>query len=643
VSYRSSLRALTGVVALALVATACSGGSSKGAKTSTTKANTPTTAVGGGTGSLLVNPLFVAKDASGKSIGGTNPVTVRIGPSSDHKLRVGFTEDEVAGTGDQWQAAGWSAVTVATLLIGAPLTDREVDFDVTGKIDGPSAGGLMTVATLALMRGDKLLPDITMTGTINPDGTIGPVGGIPYKVDGVLLAHKKRMLIPAGQRNSANASGQLVDVVQEGQRKGITVTEVDNIYDAYKAFTGKDLPRTQPASTVKLDEASYQKLKAKVETWNARFSTSVGEFNSLTPTIRGDLQSIADQANSYHQQATKLSDEGLQAGAFQKAVAAAAFANAAAHTGQNLQILLTQGVRAFVSRIKASESVAGQVNGLVDELKTFTPATVSDAGALIAAYGNAIDAVSFSLSGQNLLAASASTAQQAATQATLGAVYYDLAGTLVDASKDVLDVGRDLGGAKPGAKLDLNGIADFFRRAAEANLNAFESLIIEPAANDANISVAAAKARFADNDSDYALAVSGLNVMGGLQRYFGNAASSDYAEIGGAVSLYNRSAGLLAKYYSLGEVDPKTLDVTGISNDQAFSAAIDLAQNQLASTVALLSSKSVSPTIAVADNEVAGVDREGSASDKLNALTEYWDGYLSGRVLAYIGGFADKL
>jgi Archaeal serine proteases len=498
----------------------------------------------------------------------------------------------------------------------------------------------MTVATLALMRGDKLKPDITMTGTINPDGTIGPVGGIPYKVDGVLAAHKTKMLIPAGQRNSADDSGTLVDVVQLGQRKGVTVTEVDNIYDAYKAFTGNDLPRAAPATDVKLDETTYQKLKAKVETWNARFSTSVGEFNSLAPTIRNDLQSIADQANSYHQQATKLSDEGLQAGAFQKAVQAAAFANAAAHTGQSFQILLTQGVRPFVSRIKASQSVTGQVNGLVDELKTFTPETVSDTGALIAAYGNAIDAVSFSQSGANLLNASASTAAQAATQATLGAVYYDLAGTLVTASKDVLDVGRGLGGPKLGSKLDLNDIADFFRKAAEANLNAFESLIIEPAANDANISLASAKGRFANNDSDYSLSVSGLNVMGGLQKYFGDAATSDYAEIGGAVSLYNRTAGLIAKYYSLGEVDPTTLNVTGISNDQAFTAAIELAQNQLASTVGLLRAKSVSPTIAVADNEIAGVDREGTPSDKLSALTDYWDGYLSGRVLAYIGGFA---
>jgi hypothetical protein len=629
------LRVLCVVVGATLVAAACGSSSSKGAK-----GTTPTTSATGGTGSLTVYPLFVSTDASGKSTGGTNPVTVRIGPSSDHKLRVGFTEDEVAGTGDQWEAAGWSAVTVATLLTGAPLTDREVDFDVSGRIDGPSAGALMTVATLALRRGDKLKSDITMTGTINPDGTVGPVGGIPYKVDGVVKAHKKIMLIPAGQRNSPNDNNQLVDVVALGARKHISVREVDNVYDAYKAFTGKTLPRATAATDVSLSESTYQKFEAKVETWNAKYSTSVGQFNSLAPSIRSDLHSIVVDANDAHAQSVKLADEGLQAGAFQKAVSAAAFAAAAADTGQNLQILLTQGVRPFVSHIKASESISGQVTGLVDELKTFTPETVSDAGALISAYGNAIDAVSLSQFGQKLLDAPAATTEQAAEQVTEGAVYYDFAGTIVDAAKDVLDIGRDLGGAKLGKKLDLNDIADFFRRAAEANLNAFDSLIIEPAANQLNISIANARARFTDNDTDYALAVNGDDIIPALQKYFGSAAISDYAEIGAAVSLYNRTAGLLAKYYALGDVDPKTLDVTGISNQPAFSAAIDLAQSQIASVVGDLRSKKVNPTIAVADNEIAGIDREGSASDKLDALTEYWDGYLSGRVLAYIGGFA---
>ncbi len=617
---------------LAIVGAACGGGS--GGKSSSTSSTSSSR-----TGSVAVNPLFVATGPDGTSTGGTNPVTVRIAPSTDQKLRVGFTEDEVAGTGDQWRAAGWGAVTVATLLTGADLRNREVDFDVTGKIDGPSAGGLMTVATLSLMRGDRIQPDITMTGTINPDGTIGPVGGIPYKVDGVLAAHKKRMLIPVGQRNSKDDSGQLVDVIDEGRRKGVEVTEVRDVYEAYKAFTGKDLPRPAPATDVSLDNQAYDKLKAKAESWLAKFQTAAGSFNSLDPSMQQNLQSIANDANTAQQQAKKLSDEGLQAGAFQKAVEAAGLANAAVQTGQALQIYLTQGADAFVAKVKGSQSVGDQVKGLVDEFKTFQPQSVSDAAALIGAYGNAIDAISLSQFGENQFNAKASSTEEALQQYTVGAVYYELSGTFADASRDILDVGRGLGGAKLGTKIDLPGVAEFFRRAAEANLNAFETVVIEPAANKENVSAAAAKESFSGKDLEYALATTGLDVMGNLQQYFGAAASSDYAELGGAVSLYNRSAGLLAKYYSLGDVDPKTLEVSGIANSQAYSGSVDLAQRQLAANVGVLRSKQVNPTIAVADNQIGNIQRDGDASQKLDALSSYWDGYLNSRVLAYIGGF----
>ncbi len=626
------------VAVLALVAAACGGSSKKSSPTSSTIAVTSGV---NGTGSVTINPLFVSTSAGGVSTGGTEAVTVRIGPSPDGKLRVGFNEDEVGGTGAQWHAAGWDAVTVATLLTGAPLTNRDVEFDITGKIDGPSAGALMTIAVLSLLRGDKLDSDITMTGTINPDGTVGPVGGIPYKIQGVQAAHKTRMLIPTGQRNSADDSGKLVDVVAKGQQDGITVTEVGDIYDAYKAFTGKDLPRSAPATNVSLDEATYQKLKAKVETWFAKYDSSVSDFRALATPIQTDLKSILDQAAAAKAEANKLSNEGLQAGAFSKAVEAAAFANAASQTGQQLQILLTQGVRPFVTKIEASQSITGQINGLVDTLKTFQPKTVSDAGALAAAYGDAVDAVSLSAFAQNLLDSTAGESlDNQVAQVTEGAVFFEFAGTLVNEASDALDVSRDLGGAALGPKVDTHDVAEFFRRAGEANLSAFETVVIAPEADRLNISENSAKQSFQVADINYGLSVSGLNVMSALQKYFGSASSSDYAELGGAMALYNRTSGLLAKYYSLGVVDPKTLDVTGISNDSAFSAAIDLAQSQLAGGVGLLQSKQVNPTIAVADNEIAGIDREGTASDKLDALTEYWDGYLNTRVLAYLGGFA---
>jgi hypothetical protein len=633
---RCRVRALVVATVVALAAAACGGGSKKSNGTTTTVAGEGAS----GTGSATVNPLFVATDAEGKSTGGTNPVTVLIRPSTDGKLRVGFSEDEVAGTGDQWRAAGWSAVTVATLLTGAPLRNREVQFDVSGRIDGPSAGALMTVAVLSILRNEPMQNDVTMTGAINPDGTIGPVGGIPYKVDGAVEAQKKRMLIPAGQRNATDDDGDPVDVVDVGRRKGVEVSEVEDIFAAYRAFTGKELPRPAPSTNTRLDETTYQKLQAKVTTWLARFDRSVGEFGTLPAAIRQELSGLATDADTAHEQAQKLTQNGLQAGAFSRAIQAAALANAAVRIGQNFQLFLDGDVDGFVSRIRASQAIRGEVRGFVDSLKAYQPKTVSDAGALAGAYADAIDAVSMSEFGESLFNAEAATRAEALQNALIGAVYYELAGTLLEAARDAFDVSRDLGGPPLGTGIDLHDVSEFFRRGGQANLEAFETLIIEPAAERANLSATAAKAAFANADTGYALSVSAVNVMSALEEYFGDAATSDFATLGGSALLYIRAAGLLATYYSLGEIDPETNELTGIKNDRAFQAAIDLAQSQLSGGIGLLQSKQVNPTIAVANNEIAGVEREGDAPDKLEALGTYWTGYINTRVLAYLGGFA---
>jgi hypothetical protein len=265
---------------------------------------------------------------------------------------------------------------------------------------------------------------------------------------------------------------------------------------------------------------------------------------------------------------------------------------------------------------------------------------LSDAAALVAAYGNAVDALTLASFGDQALQAAeqSSTRGDALANAEIGAVYYEFANTLVKSARDVLDVGRGLGGAPVGPDIDTVDVAEFFRKAGEANLVAFDSLVVEPAAESANVSVASAKLSFASNDSNYAAAQSGVNIIGGIEEYFADEAASAYAKLGGAVALYARTAGLLAKYSSLGETD-ESLNVTGIKNQEAFSASIDLAESQLAGGVGVLRGKDVNPVIAVASAEVASVDREGTASEKLDALNEYWSGYLNSRVLAYLGGF----
>ena len=93
-----------------------------------------------------------------------------------------------------------------------------------------------------------------MTGMINPDGTVGPVGGILEKIMGANAKGTKIFLIPSGQ--------SVIQIIEEGKidtvnviehaksRWGITVIEVDDAVDALWYFTGYRIKEDTPPSKV---------------------------------------------------------------------------------------------------------------------------------------------------------------------------------------------------------------------------------------------------------------------------------------------------------------------------------------------------------------------------------------------------------
>lgn len=633
-------RALACGVAIALLAGACGGSSAKLGGAKTTVGGGATTTVSQNR-TVTVWPLAYQNGNPPKGI--STQLDVSVAPSSDKSLRVSFSEDEVAGTGDEWRAAAWSAVTVGTLLTGTPVAGKEFTFKLRGRIDGPSAGTLMTVAVISLLRGDQIKPDITMTGTINPDGTVGPVGGIPYKVDGAVSAKKTRMLIPIGQRNSDDDKGNSVDIVQEGRGKSVEVSETADVYDAYKQFTGVDLPRPGQTGSVRLSERAYQNLKAKADAAIAQVKADAADINALPSEYQSALEGFLTQAQSDVDKAQKLEGEGLQAGAFNSASQAALLSGAALRTGRLLQTYVNQGADAFLTQLNGSVAINDNVEALFEQLKAFQPQSVSDVAAVIAAYGNGTDALSLAGYGDNVLAGidNASSTDEALQIAIYGAFLKEAARALINLAKDTFDVGRGLGGAPLQSGADVAGTADFFRRAAEANLSAFNTVVVNSAANDAGISNDEAQSRFESNDLDYALANSSTNVIeGGIDKFLEKPAS-DYAKLGASISLYARAASLIDKYYSLQAKTDDNGNVTDVGNDQALTNALDLARSQVERAVSLLHDKDVDPTIQVGGYGIAGIEREGAVDDKLTALSEYRAAFLQSRVLAYVGGFSN--
>lgn len=138
------------------------------------------------------------------------------------------------------QGSARLAAMVASDVLG--IDQRSYDFyyiiDISSPIiGGPSAGAALTMATIAAINNWTLDPGVVMTGMINPDESIGPVGGIPYKLEAAAAQNYTLFLVPEGQGTVTLT-------------KLITVREVSTIQEVVKIFTGHELVKPAFNGTV---------------------------------------------------------------------------------------------------------------------------------------------------------------------------------------------------------------------------------------------------------------------------------------------------------------------------------------------------------------------------------------------------------
>ncbi len=130
-------------------------------------------------------------------VGAMIHVSVEIKPGSGRVLVV--TKPLM---GVVFQDAANVAVYVAQKKTGIPLSGSDVIFSVTSDVeipavDGPSAGALMGIVTIAALQNKSLRQDVTITGSIDKDGRIGEIGGVVEKAIAAKKSGKSLILIPS--------------------------------------------------------------------------------------------------------------------------------------------------------------------------------------------------------------------------------------------------------------------------------------------------------------------------------------------------------------------------------------------------------------------------------------------------------------
>ena len=270
----------------------------------------------------------VSRTSSGQLVGVVTDFVITVAPGSGHVYVETWPLAEV-----DMQASARLAAQVAGKVTGIDMSKYDVFIQIKADspiIGGPSAGGTMTVGIIAALEGWSVNPDVMMTGMINPDGTIGPVGGILEKAAAAHQAGVKLFLIPQGQRIQyvqqtekkeiggvveIHSQTEKVDVVQYAkERWGLQVIEVSDIYQAVYYFTGHHLPRPKAPSYVNIDTSflkddaieDYQNTSSYYKTVLKELKESNVDYTTYT-TLQGAL----NQAELDLNQSKEAIDNGM--------------------------------------------------------------------------------------------------------------------------------------------------------------------------------------------------------------------------------------------------------------------------------------------------------------------------------------------
>jgi hypothetical protein len=617
----------------------------------------PASPAGGGTGvsapradvpkggEATVKAVWFRGQPGVKVEGGTADITVRLSPNTKEGASVGVIEEFADGTGNQWRTASWLAAFNASRAVGRSLVEHEYLVRAGGHIDGPSAGMLMTSTMMALLRGRPLLPNTTMTGTINPDGSAGPVGGIVQKMQGAKASGIARFGYPMGTRNHTDlAKNEQVDLHDVGAQLGLEVREIHDLHEAYEFMTGDRLERPVPMEETGLefDSETSQRLRAKVTAWKARLSS---EVTQLKESLRKNQQ-LGRAMNSQLAQLERLIG---QAATYEQGDLPAAALNHYVKAAL-LSVMVRDGIAFFDSflrgdfdainsQVAEASAVGGQVRAYGDELLVRSKRqTVGGQVNTTLAFGAYVSAANFADLGEDgkaraneaiaamragKLKASPEAMAYVSKNLMMPIAYYHSAKVMLDFSRDAQDLlGEE--GQSSGANLALLGReAGGYGSAAGAVLAYFDALITDQLQEAKGMTKAEARGAVANKEIGYLLARQGVNLTESLKSGEGEG-PRNLLRLAAGANAYFTAAGLVNKYYALGASEAKTGEVS-ISNRKSLIAQLEQARLHARESATRAKEKAgFVPIAARLDYQFATAMRDGTDADKLEALEAYW-------------------
>lgn len=572
----------------------------------------------------------------GQPAGGTSPVVVRVADNQSGRPSVGVVEEYLGGAGDQWRAAAWLAAFNASRALRRGFHEHEFVVSSVGHIDGPSAGMLMTATMMALLNGVEVRPDVTMTGTVNPDGSAGPVGGIPQKMEGAKRQGMKRFGFPIGARMSVDMrTGKPVDLVKLGQRLGIEAVEVKDQWQAYELITGKSLP--PPArldeAAMGLSSAQRKLLEQRLREWSAYLQKGTEKVKAVSKELPAMLVApsmpLLEEASTTLPRGAEHQRAGNLVGAHEALMLASVALRMADTSLHFAKEALAQDGDALVQRVaKEQKAALADLNRLYTEAVARRPdQTVDGVVNAVAALSDAVRAEAFmAIAREKLEEAQRSLAQGKADAGSLGPALMMLAGARgkVAIARERLALFPVVKGSPATNHASLMRHARTYGSAGYAALRYFETIQIEEQAKAQGVAVSQVRAAGAAEFMEYRIALEAARVALAADGVTRSPVIARVLELAAGAEAYIEAAGLVNKFYSLNGRPAKD-GRWRVGAQDALAHQLRLARERALGAAA--EAKRRVGTVPAASRwyfALGDANRSGDDDDRLLALDHYW-------------------
>ncbi len=532
-----------------------------------------------------------------------------------------------------WNASAFMAAFAAARETKHRMIEYSYFADAPpGNIDGPSAGMFFSAAYLALINGAEIKSDRAMTGTVNPDGTVGPVGGIPHK----LLAAKKggitKFGYPVGQKLEFSQQEQkYVDIAFRCRQLGIEPVELRDINDAYYLLTDQKtgneiasiapLPPNLPQPVADKVRAAFMRSRQACE---SKYQQVVELYNNSgkLPELRdADIRATMGYAEEFYDTATLSFKAGSIPAAYMQTLSSLAMCEAA--ETEIKAVRETTGKAPLKTKLNASVNVLVNIQKTVQQAREALELTIQanlTAQALVprveslSAYINLREGFSLELAGDSLVNEAIIQAQNVASKSgampagyleciSKACLYYAQAKTRYQTSQDYYST-LSPRAASEDVVLNLTpefeqSIGDAYTMGARSSLTFLDAVTRERWKQEVKQQLEAKQiaggfqADFADKSESVSLVdgsylpnriaanydqnaiteKSALEGLTGARAVFQTDTSSNLASFGSGAASYLGLSALVLQYYNYGSPQMMTYS-------RSFGTFIDLARTK---------------------------------------------------------------